>query len=85
METHAVISVARVNFRARKFIEMERITVQTINKDLSNSDSQCKYDDIGMWLIFFCGEAISFSSIWRSLGSFFTFKKEHSVLLFSTV
>ena len=55
MEAHAVISVARVNFRARKLVEMEGITVQIINEDLSNSDSQHKYDDIGMWLIFFVG------------------------------
>lgn len=48
-----VNSVARVNFRTKKFTEMERITVEIINKNLSNSDSQHKYDDIGMWLISF--------------------------------
>lgn len=53
IETHAVISGSRINFRTRKFIEMERITVEIINKNLNNSESQLKYDDTGMWLIFF--------------------------------
>lgn len=50
-----------MNFRTRKFIEMERITVEIINKNLNNSESQHKYDDTGMWLIFFPGEVISFN------------------------
>lgn len=41
---------------------MKIIAVEIINKNPSNSDSQHKYDDIGMRLIFFfCGEVISFN------------------------
>lgn len=70
IEIHVVISVARVNFRTRKFIEMERITVEIISKNLNNSDSQHKYDDIRMWLIFFVGRSshlIGSCSPWTAL------------------